>query len=144
MDEPVPGRLRPARRRGLTSPGPVTAPRRPMRPPARTAPTEEPDKPQNRSAAGKPHPGNTARTITSRKTQQSNRQIYAVDRGYKEHYINVIQPTFGRSLVGITANYINVIRRKLEMAYRVSAVDLQSGKWYVNEISAATEAVGVK
>jgi hypothetical protein len=30
------------------------------------------------------------------------------------------------------------------MAYRVSVVDLQSGKWYVNEISAATEAVGVK
>jgi hypothetical protein len=33
---------------------------------------------------------------------------------------------------------------KLEMAYRVSVVDLQSGKWYVNEINAATEAVGVK
>jgi hypothetical protein len=33
---------------------------------------------------------------------------------------------------------------KLEMAYRMSVVDLQSGKWYVNEISAATEAVRVK
>jgi Conjugative transposon protein TcpC len=33
---------------------------------------------------------------------------------------------------------------KLEMAYRMSVVDLQSGKWYVNEISAATEAVGAK
>jgi hypothetical protein len=33
---------------------------------------------------------------------------------------------------------------KLEMAYRVSVVEPQSGKWYVNEISAATEAVGVK
>jgi hypothetical protein len=33
---------------------------------------------------------------------------------------------------------------KLEMAYRVSVVGRQSGKWYVNEISAATEAVGVK
>jgi hypothetical protein len=33
---------------------------------------------------------------------------------------------------------------KLEMAYRMSVVDLQSGKWYVNEISAATEAVGGK
>ena len=33
---------------------------------------------------------------------------------------------------------------KLEMAYRMSVVDPQSGKWYVNEISAATEAVGVK
>ena len=33
---------------------------------------------------------------------------------------------------------------KIASAYRVSVVDLQSGKWYVNEISAATEAVGVK
>jgi len=33
---------------------------------------------------------------------------------------------------------------KLEMAYRVSVLELQSGKWYVNEISAATEAVAVK
>ena len=33
---------------------------------------------------------------------------------------------------------------KLEMAYRVSVLELQSGKWYVNEISAAIEAVGVK
>jgi Conjugative transposon protein TcpC len=31
---------------------------------------------------------------------------------------------------------------KLAMAYGMSVVDLQSGKWYVNEISAATEAVG--
>ena len=29
-------------------------------------------------------------------------------------------------------------------AYRMSVVDLQSGKWYVKEISAATEAVGAK
>ena len=33
---------------------------------------------------------------------------------------------------------------KLAMAYGMSVVDLQSGKWYVNEISAATEAVGAK
>jgi Conjugative transposon protein TcpC len=33
---------------------------------------------------------------------------------------------------------------KLAMAYRMSVVDLQSGKWYVNEINAATEAVGAK
>jgi Conjugative transposon protein TcpC len=33
---------------------------------------------------------------------------------------------------------------KLAMSYRMSVVDLQSGKWYVNEISAATEAVGAK
>jgi hypothetical protein len=33
---------------------------------------------------------------------------------------------------------------KLAMAYGMSVVDLQSGKWYVNEISASTEAVGAK
>jgi hypothetical protein len=33
---------------------------------------------------------------------------------------------------------------KLAMAYGMSVVDLQSGKWYVNKISAATEAVGAK
>jgi Conjugative transposon protein TcpC len=33
---------------------------------------------------------------------------------------------------------------KIEMAYRVSVHQGQSGKWYVNEISAATEAVGAK
>jgi hypothetical protein len=30
------------------------------------------------------------------------------------------------------------------MAYGMSVVDLQSGKWYVNGISALTEAVGAK
>ena len=56
MDEPVRSRLRPARRRGLTSPDPVTAP---ARPPTAASPgpqTEYPDKPQNRPAAGKPRP----------------------------------------------------------------------------------------
>jgi Conjugative transposon protein TcpC len=33
---------------------------------------------------------------------------------------------------------------KLEMTYGMSVVDLQSGKWYVNQISASTEAVGAK
>jgi Conjugative transposon protein TcpC len=33
---------------------------------------------------------------------------------------------------------------KLAMAYGMSVVDLQSGKWYVNKISAANEAVGAK
>jgi hypothetical protein len=33
---------------------------------------------------------------------------------------------------------------ELEMAYRMSVRELQSDKWYVNEISAATEAVGGK
>jgi Conjugative transposon protein TcpC len=41
----------------------------------------------------------------------------------------------GQTSAGIT---------KLEMAYRMSVRELQSGKWYVNEISAATEAVGGK
>ena len=33
---------------------------------------------------------------------------------------------------------------ELEMAYRMSVRELQSDKWYVNEISAVTEAVGGK
>ena len=33
---------------------------------------------------------------------------------------------------------------KLEMTYGMSVVDLHSGKWYVNEISASTQAVGAK
>jgi len=33
---------------------------------------------------------------------------------------------------------------KIEMSYGMSVTDLQTGKWYVNEISAATEAVGAK
>jgi hypothetical protein len=41
----------------------------------------------------------------------------------------------GQASAGIT---------KLEMAYRMSVRELQSGKWYVNEINAATEAVGGK
>ena len=52
MDEPVRSRHRPARRRVLTRPGPVTAP------PAATRQHQpqgqDPDKPQDKSAAGKP------------------------------------------------------------------------------------------
>ena len=33
---------------------------------------------------------------------------------------------------------------KLELTYRMSVVDLQSGKWYVKEIGASTEAVGAQ
>ncbi len=33
---------------------------------------------------------------------------------------------------------------KLEMAYSMSVVDLQSGKWYVKEIGVSTEAVGAR
>ena len=49
--------------------------------------------------------------------------------------VTVIFRIPGPGAVGIT---------KLEMAYRMSVVDLQTGKWYVNEISAATEAVEAK
>jgi hypothetical protein len=49
--------------------------------------------------------------------------------------VTVIWQLPGQASAGIT---------KLEMAYRMSVVDLESGKWYVNEISAATEAVGAK
>jgi hypothetical protein len=37
-----------------------------------------------------------------------------------------------------------VTSAKLAMAYRVSVVDFQSGKWYVKGISASTEAVGAQ
>jgi hypothetical protein len=33
---------------------------------------------------------------------------------------------------------------KLEMTYGMSVVDLQSGKWYVKQIGASTEAVGAR
>ena len=33
---------------------------------------------------------------------------------------------------------------KLEMTYGMSVVDLQSGKWYVKEIGASSEAVGAR
>jgi hypothetical protein len=49
--------------------------------------------------------------------------------------VTVIWQLPGQTSAGIT---------KLEMAYRMSVVDLQSGKWYVVQISAATEAVGAK
>ena len=49
--------------------------------------------------------------------------------------VTVIWQVPGPSESGVT---------KLAMSYRMSVVDLQSGKWYVNEIGAATEAVGAK
>ena len=36
------------------------------------------------------------------------------------------------------------LESKLEMTYSMSVVDLQSGKWYVKEIGATTEAVGAR
>jgi hypothetical protein len=55
LDEPVRSSLRPARRRGLTCPDPVSAQPGP-RPPRPHLPAKDPDKPQKRSAAGKPYP----------------------------------------------------------------------------------------
>jgi len=49
--------------------------------------------------------------------------------------VTVIWQLPGQAMAGVT---------QLENVYRVSVTQLQSGKWYVNEISAATEAVGVK
>jgi Conjugative transposon protein TcpC len=49
--------------------------------------------------------------------------------------VTVIWQLPGQASAGIT---------KLEMAYRMSVVDLESGKWYVIQISAASEAVGAK
>jgi len=49
--------------------------------------------------------------------------------------ITVIWQVPGQAESGVT---------KLEMAYSMSVVDFQSGKWYVNQISASIEAVGAK
>lgn len=49
--------------------------------------------------------------------------------------VTVIWQVPGQASAGVT---------KLEMSYGMSVVDLQTGKWYVNEISAATEAVEAK
>ena len=54
MDEPVRSRLRPARRRGLTSPDPVTAPARPPRPPVPVPQPNTRTSRRTRPAAGKP------------------------------------------------------------------------------------------
>ena len=46
------------------------------------------------------------------------------------------------SVVWQVFNQGNPTTAKLALSYRVSVVDLQSGKWYVKGISASTEAVG--
>jgi hypothetical protein len=81
MDEPVRSRLRATGHRGLTRPDPVTAPARPQRPPARTSPAKDPDKPQNRSAAGKLHPKSHQDHLSVSWRIQTSIRIYAVDRG---------------------------------------------------------------
>ncbi len=58
------------------------------------------------------------------------------------------EPPSGRQV----ANYITVIWHewpkpfitKLAMTYGMSVVELQSGKWYVKELSASTEVVGAQ
>jgi hypothetical protein len=55
--------------------------------------------------------------------------------GTRQITVTVIWQVPGQGESGIT---------KLAMSYGMSVVDLQSGKWYVNEISGSTEAVGAK
>jgi hypothetical protein len=62
---------------------------------------------------------------------------------------NLVVPRDGSSARHITATVVwqilnqgNPTSAKLAVTYGVSVVDLQSGKWYVNGISASTEAVG--
>ena len=45
---------------------------------------------------------------------------------------------------GSTAGNLGGMTSKLEMTYGMSVVDLESGKWYVKEIGASTEAVGAQ
>jgi hypothetical protein len=59
LDDPVRGRLRAARRHGLTRPDPVTAQPRPSADTRQQPRGEDPDKPQNTPAAGTPHPKRT-------------------------------------------------------------------------------------
>jgi hypothetical protein len=49
----------------------------------------------------------------------------------------------GSTQPGSTAGNLGMAS-KLEMTYGMSVVDLQSGKWYVKEIGASTEAVGAQ
>jgi len=79
MDDPVPGRLRPARRRGLTSPDPVTAPHAPAAARQHLPPAEEPDKPPNRSAAESRAPKYRPDHHEPRQALQGDIRIYAVD-----------------------------------------------------------------
>jgi len=81
MDEPVRNGLRPARHRGLTRPDPVTALPRPQRPPASTSQAKDPDKPQNKPAAGKPRPENHQDHLSASWHIKISARIYAVDRG---------------------------------------------------------------
>lgn len=78
---------RPAKRAGLRRPE-LRASRAPAigtptatRPPSLHCPDRRAGQAAEQVSGGKPTPANTARTITSQRTQQSNRQLYTVDRG---------------------------------------------------------------
>ena len=82
MDEPVPSRLRAARRRGLTSPDPVTAPPRPQRPPARPQPRNRTRTSRRTSQRQENHTPETSKIITGPfNTAEANVRIQTVDRG---------------------------------------------------------------
>jgi hypothetical protein len=74
MDDPVPGRLRSARRRGLTSPDPVTARQALAAARQHLPPAEEPDKPPNRSAAGNLRPEIASRSSPAEALAARQRQ----------------------------------------------------------------------
>ena len=65
MEEPVPSRLRPARRRGLTSPDPVTARHGPAAAPPEPVPSRRTGQAAEQVSGGKAAPRNTTRIITS-------------------------------------------------------------------------------
>jgi hypothetical protein len=81
LDDPVRGRLRAARRRGLTRPDPVTAQPRPSAATRQQPRGEDPDKPQNTPAAGTPHPKRTPASsplaATENQTPEFTRRIEA-------------------------------------------------------------------
>ena len=84
MDEPLRGRLRPARRRGLTSPDPVTAPHGPSGHPAdrqpdpRQGPVDKPQKCERQESHARRHHQDHVSWIHQ---QNAVTQIRAVDRG---------------------------------------------------------------
>jgi hypothetical protein len=78
MDEPVPGRLRAACHRGLTSP--TRSPHPHGGQAASPGPSAEyPDKPQNRPAAGKPRPENQQDHLSASRNSKTGIRISAVD-----------------------------------------------------------------
>ena len=66
MDEPVPSRLRAARRRGLTSPDPVTARHGPPGCPPAPAPSRRTGQAAEQVSGGTAAPRNTVQITTSR------------------------------------------------------------------------------